>query len=186
MAAANRARWAKRFAIIVINPFSNVCACDQPADVFGRTSDIDLGFRSTSTYLVVRMELCEAGVFVMRRKHYYCGLEAALDVIGGKWKVLILWALRADVQRFGELRRSVGGISEKMLIQHLKEMQADGIVVRKDFKEVPPRVEYALTPFGKSLYSALAPLCEWGTLHMNRIEARKEATEGKIHQRAVA
>jgi DNA-binding HxlR family transcriptional regulator len=122
----------------------------------------------------------------MRQKLYYCGLAAALDVIGGKWKVLILWALREEAQRFGELRRLVEGISEKMLIQHLKEMQADGIVTRKDFKEVPPRVEYALTPYGKSLYAALAPLCEWGTLHMNRIEGRKEATEAKIRQRAAA
>ena len=122
----------------------------------------------------------------MRRKNYCCGLEAALDVVGGKWKVLILWALRVDAQRFGELHRTVAGISEKMLIQHLKEMQADGIVTRKDFREVPPRVEYALTPFGKSLYAALAPLCEWGRLHMNRIEARKEATEAKTRQRLVA
>jgi DNA-binding HxlR family transcriptional regulator len=118
--------------------------------------------------------------------NYSCGLAAALDVIGGKWKVLILWALRADAQRFGELRRLVSGISEKMLIQHLKEMQADGIVARKDFKEVPPRVEYALTPFGKSLYAALAPLCEWGTLHMNRIEARKEAIEAKTRAKEAA
>jgi DNA-binding HxlR family transcriptional regulator len=124
--------------------------------------------------------------FVMREKTYYCGLEAALDVIGGKWKVLVLWALRSEAQRFGELRRLVEGISEKMLIQHLKEMQADGIVTRKDFKEVPPRVEYALTPFGNSLYAALAPLCEWGTLHMKRIEVRKETTEAKTRQTALA
>jgi DNA-binding HxlR family transcriptional regulator len=124
--------------------------------------------------------------FVMREKTYYCGLEAALDVIGGKWKVLVLWALRSEAQRFGELRRSVEGISEKMLIQHLKEMQADGIVTRKDFKEVPPRVEYALTPFGNSLYAALAPLCEWGTLHMKRIEVRKETIETKTRQKALA
>jgi DNA-binding HxlR family transcriptional regulator len=124
--------------------------------------------------------------FVMREKTYYCGLEAALDVIGGKWKVLVLWALRSEAQRFGELRRLVEGISEKMLIQHLKEMQADGIVTRKDFKEVPPRVEYALTPFGNSLYAALAPLCEWGTLHMKRIEVRKETIEAKTRQTALA
>ena len=80
-------------------------------------------------------------------------LEAALEVVGGKWKVLILpWPLHsAGPHRFGELRRQVPGISEKMLIQHLKEMEADGIVTRKDFKEVPPRVEYALTSLGKSL-----------------------------------
>jgi DNA-binding HxlR family transcriptional regulator len=69
-----------------------------------------------------------------------------------------------------------------MLIQHLKEMETDGVVKRRDFKEVPPRVEYALTPFGKSLYAALAPLCEWGTLHMNRIEARKEAADANTRQ----
>ena len=122
----------------------------------------------------------------MRQKNYFCGLEAALDVIGGKWKVLILWALRSEAYRFGELRRLVPGISEKMLIQHLKEMESDGIVKRRDFKEVPPRVEYALTSFGQSLYVALAPLCEWGTLHMNRIETRKQATDVKTRQRAVA
>ena len=122
----------------------------------------------------------------MRTKMYTCGLEAALAVIGAKWKVLILWALRAEAHRFGELRRLVQGISEKMLIQHLKEMQADGIVKRKDFKEVPPRVEYELTSFGHSLYAALAPLCEWGTLHMRRIEARKETAEIKPRQKAAA
>jgi DNA-binding HxlR family transcriptional regulator len=111
----------------------------------------------------------------MRHKTYTCGLEAALAVVGGKWKVLILWALRSEAQRFGELRRVVEGISEKMLIQHLKEMQADGIVTRRDFKEVPPRVEYALTPFGHSLNAALAPLCQWGAQHMRRIEACKES-----------
>ena len=122
----------------------------------------------------------------MRQKTYSCGLDASLDVIGGKWKGLILWALRSEAHRFGELRRVVDGISEKMLIQHLKEMEADGIVKRRDFKEVPPRVEYALTPFGQSLYAALAPLCEWGTLHMKRIEARKEATEARTRQKALA
>jgi DNA-binding HxlR family transcriptional regulator len=122
----------------------------------------------------------------MRQTTYSCGLDASLDVIGGKWKGLILWALRSEAHRFGELRRVVEGISEKMLIQHLKEMEADGIVKRRDFKEVPPRVEYALTPFGQSLYAALAPLCEWGTLHMKRIEARKEATEAKTRQKALA
>jgi DNA-binding HxlR family transcriptional regulator len=122
----------------------------------------------------------------MRAKTYECGLEAALAVVGGKWKVLILWPLHSGgTRRFGELRRLVPGISEKMLIQHLKEMEADGIVTRKDFREVPPRVEYALTSFGESLCTALAPLCAWGTLHMKRIEACKEA-EAKAREKAVA
>ncbi len=122
----------------------------------------------------------------MVQKIYSCGLGAALDVVGGKWKVLILWPLHSGARRFGELRRLVPGISEKMLIQHLKELEADGIVTRRDFKEVPPRVEYALTPFGISLSDALTPLCEWGQLHMKRIEARKQACEAKEHKRAMA
>jgi DNA-binding HxlR family transcriptional regulator len=109
----------------------------------------------------------------MRRGTYGCGLEAALAVVGGKWKVLVLWHLAPSPRRFGELRRLVTGISEKMLIQQLREMQADGIVVRKDFREVPPRVEYSLTQFGVSLTEALRPLCEWGSKHMKRIEAKK-------------
>jgi DNA-binding HxlR family transcriptional regulator len=119
----------------------------------------------------------------MSQKVYCCGLEAALEVIGGKWKVLILWQLSGEARRFGELRRMVAGISEKMLIQHLKEMEADGVVTRKDFKEVPPRVEYSLTRFGESLCKALAPLCEWGTSHMKRIETCRDAVEAKPREK---
>ena len=109
----------------------------------------------------------------MRRPIHGCGLEAALAVVGGKWKPIVLWRLAGGARRFGELRRLVEGISEKMLIQQLREMEADGIVVRKDFREVPPRVEYALTEFGVSLAEALRPLCEWGREHMARIERTK-------------
>jgi DNA-binding HxlR family transcriptional regulator len=107
-----------------------------------------------------------------RKKVYSCGLEAALAVIGGKWKFLILWTLgNGCPRRFGELRRAVAGISEKMLIQELKEMEMDGVVLRKDFREVPPHVEYCLTRFGVELSGAVRPLCEWGTKHINRIGA---------------
>ena len=105
-----------------------------------------------------------------RKKIYSCGLEAALAVIGGKWKFLILWRLTASApQRFGALRRSVTGISEKMLIQELKELELDGIVARRDFGQVPPRVEYSLTAFGIELAEATRPLCEWGSRHIRRI-----------------
>ncbi len=112
----------------------------------------------------------------MAEKKYRCGLEASLDVIGGKWKVLILWHL-GETRRFGELRRLVVGISEKMLIQQLRELESAGIVARKDFQEVPPRVEYSLKPFGKSLKVALEPLCDWGKKHMKRIGELQDATE---------
>jgi len=105
----------------------------------------------------------------MKKKTYSCGLEAALAVIGGKWKCLILWHLAGAPRRFGELRKLVVGISEKMLIQELKQMERDGIVIRKDFREVPPRVQYSLTSFGGALADALHPLCEWGAKHMKRI-----------------
>jgi DNA-binding HxlR family transcriptional regulator len=101
---------------------------------------------------------------------FTCGLDAALAVLGGKWKPLILFHLAHDTRRYGDLRRAVGGVSDKMLIQHLKEMQADGVVRRLDFKEIPPRVEYSLTPFGRTLAKALAPLCAWGTRHMTEVE----------------
>ncbi len=107
----------------------------------------------------------------MRGETSRCGLDAVLDVVGGKWKTLILWELHPQARRFGELRRLVEGISEKMLIQQLREMEADGIVAREDFREVPPRVEYSLTRFGVSLNDALEPLCEWGERHMKRIGA---------------
>ena len=99
-----------------------------------------------------------------------CGLDAALAVIGGKWKPLILFHLAHGTRRYGELRRAVGNVSDKMLIQQLKELQADGIIERRDFKEIPPKVEYSLTAFGATLAKALRPLCVWGTQHMREVE----------------
>ena len=111
------------------------------------------------------------------KQPYACGLDAAVDIIGGKWKARILWQLHVEHLRFGELRRHVAGISEKMLIQQLRELEADGIVHREVYREVPPRVEYSLTEFGASLNEALIPLGDWGHENMKRIEARREARE---------
>ncbi|MBL1067956.1 helix-turn-helix domain-containing protein [Streptomyces sp. 7-21] len=107
----------------------------------------------------------------MPRRPYTCGIDAAIDVVGGKWKVLILWALHEETRRFGELRRLIPGVSEKVLIQQLRELEADQIVHREVYREVPPRVEYSLTDFGVSLNEALAPLGAWGDRHRARIEA---------------
>ena len=115
----------------------------------------------------------------MTRAPFSCGLEAALVVIGGKWKPLILFHIGHDRRRFGELRRLVAGVSEKMLIQQLRELQADGIIERLDFKEIPPKVEYSLTPLGGTLAMALQPLCDWGSVHSPAIEAiSRRRTEG--------
>jgi DNA-binding HxlR family transcriptional regulator len=107
----------------------------------------------------------------LKGQRYTCGLDAAAHVIGGKWKPLLLWTLNSGPHRFGELRRQVVGISEKMLIQQLRELETDGIVHREVYHEVPPKVEYSLTPLGVSLNEALLPLGEWGEKHMKRIEA---------------
>ncbi|MEU6625795.1 helix-turn-helix domain-containing protein [Streptomyces litmocidini] len=94
---------------------------------------------------------------------HVCGIDTAMEVIGGKWKVLILWALHERPhRRFGELRRLVPGITEKVLASHLRELEADGIVDRVSYDEVPPRVEYALTRSGIRLNEALEPLAAWG------------------------
>jgi DNA-binding HxlR family transcriptional regulator len=106
----------------------------------------------------------------MRDSAFSCGLEAVLDLVGGKWKLLILFHLMKGTRlRFGELRRLVGEVSEKMLSQQLKEMTRDGLVRRIDFHTVPPHVEYELEEFGKGLARAMQPACEWGTQNMEQI-----------------
>lgn len=106
----------------------------------------------------------------MIRQPNQCGLDIALAVMGGKWKPLILFHISDGPVRFGELKRRVQGISEKMLIQQLRELVTDGIITRRDYQEVPPRVDYQMTVFGLSLARALIPLCEWGTANREHIE----------------
>jgi DNA-binding HxlR family transcriptional regulator len=101
---------------------------------------------------------------------FTCGLDATLRIISGKWKPLIVYFHAEGPKRYGELRRAVRGVSDKMLIQQLKELEADGIVSRTDYKEVPPRVDYTLTPIGHSLAMALAPLCNWGSENMVEVQ----------------
>ncbi|MFG2721046.1 winged helix-turn-helix transcriptional regulator [Streptomyces sp. NPDC048416] len=104
-----------------------------------------------------------------RRGPYICGIDAALDVVSGKWKGLILWELDTrGVRRFAQLHRALPGVSEKMLTQHLRELEADGLVHREVYAEVPPRVEYTLTEHGRTLNQALGPLGAWGAQRMRR------------------
>lgn len=105
-----------------------------------------------------------------RRGPYICGIDAAMDVVSGKWKSLILWELdNHGTRRFGELRRGLEGVSEKMLIQQLREMEEDGLLHREVFHQVPPKVEYSLTDHGRTLNEALRPLGTWGTQRKERL-----------------
>ena len=104
-------------------------------------------------------------------KGFTCGLDATLRIISGKWKPLVLFFLRDGPKRYGELKRSIEGVSDKVLIQQLKDLEAHCVLVRTDYKEVPPRVDYALTPLGRSLADAIVPLCTWGTENMAEMES---------------
>jgi DNA-binding HxlR family transcriptional regulator len=97
---------------------------------------------------------------------FSCGLDATLRIISGKWKPMVVFFLHDGPKRYGELKRAIKGVSDKVLIQQLKDLEADRVLARNDYKEVPPRVDYALTPLGRSLADAIVPLCTWGTEHM--------------------
>ncbi len=98
---------------------------------------------------------------------YFCPVEGTLDVFGGKWKPLIIWFLRKKVLRFSELQRKIPGITDVMLTKQLRELEHDGIIKRKVYTQVPPKVEYSLTPLGMTLIPLLNALCDWAIEHMN-------------------
>lgn len=102
---------------------------------------------------------------------YQLPIEATIDVIGGKWKPIILCHLGKGPLRPGELKRRIPNITQKMLTQQLRELETDGIVARKVYQQVPPKVEYSLTDSGKSLRTVLVAMSAWGT---QQIQAQKE------------
>jgi DNA-binding HxlR family transcriptional regulator len=94
-----------------------------------------------------------------------CPLEVTIAAIGGKWKCVILWWLRRDPRRFGELKLLISTISQKVLTQQLRELEMEGLISRESYPESPPRVEYFLTPYGKTLTPITELMCEWGKHH---------------------
>ncbi len=107
----------------------------------------------------------------MGNQLFKSSVEMTLKVIGGKWKLVILCHLTEGVQRFGELKRAMPDITQKMLTQQLRELEVDGIIHRKVFVQVPPKVEYSLTEYGESLKEVLNMLADWGQKHQEKIEA---------------
>lgn len=95
-------------------------------------------------------------------KQVTCPVETTLKVIGGRWKVLILRELFVEIKRFGELQKALTDITQKMLTQQLRELETDGIIYRKVYAVVPPKVEYSLTPMGESLRPILDEMHKWG------------------------
>lgn len=100
------------------------------------------------------------------KTEYGCPVEAAIDIIGGKWKPVILWHIRDKPLRFNEIRQILPNITQGMLTRQLRELEADHVVNRKVFAEVPPRVEYSLTDFGRTVIPILDDLCQWGKTYL--------------------
>jgi DNA-binding HxlR family transcriptional regulator len=105
---------------------------------------------------------------------YGCAVEATTDIIGGKWKAVILYYLFKGPKRFNELRRLLPEVTQRMLTRQLRELEQDGIVHREIYKEIPPRVEYSLTEFGTSLGPIIVQMLDWGEQYMEQIQVRKQ------------
>ncbi|MEA3466380.1 MAG: helix-turn-helix domain-containing protein [Thermodesulfobacteriota bacterium] len=103
------------------------------------------------------------------KKEYRCTVAVTLEVIGGKWKSLILWHLKKNTLRFSQLQRRLGKVTQKMLTQQLRDLERDGLVYRQVYAEVPPRVEYSLTELGRSVIPILDLMCRWGKDFDNRV-----------------
>ena len=109
-----------------------------------------------------------------RNTEYQCSMELTLDLIGGKWKSLILWHLAENTLRFSELRKALPQVTQKMLTQQLRELEDCGLVKRFVYTQVPPKVEYSLTDAGRSLLPILSSLCQWGVDYVNHAEEAEQ------------
>ncbi len=109
----------------------------------------------------------------MKNKVIQCPVEGTLRIIGGRWKLLILRELFKETRRFGELHKALDGITQKMLTQQLREMEKHGIILRKVYPQIPPKVEYSLTPLGQSLKPILDLMHSWGSKYLDKIYFQK-------------
>lgn len=110
-------------------------------------------------------------MFVVHDRSFDCYIEFTLQVIGGKWKTLILWNLRDGTKRFGELRKLIPTCTQRMLIRQLRELERDGIIRREIFQQVPPRVDYSLSERGETLKPILELACNWGVNRVAELNA---------------
>ncbi len=133
------------------------------------------GTFSGDTYLMVR-NILKPNVL-----NAQCPTRRVLDLIADKWTTLVIHLLAGGTYRYSDLHRSIDGISQKMLTQTLRELEANGLVLRKVYPEVPPRTEYSLTPLGLTLTEPLGALCAWAERHLPELERarQKHAMKGK-------
>ncbi len=127
-------------------------------------------------------QICKFWILTMK-KHYGCPIKATVNTFAGKWKVLIVWHLSFRALRFGELRKLLPGVTEKVLTAQLRELQSDGILERKSLKSARPNVSYKLTDAGNELIPAMEAMCSWGTKYLG-VEPtlpRRQAS-GKLSQ----
>lgn len=111
-------------------------------------------------------------------KQYHLGIEATLEIIGGKWKALIICLLiLSDKMRTSELQRNIQGISQKVLIQQLRELEQDGLVSRYVYQQMPPKVEYSLTEYGRTANIIIEMMCAWGTENIHIRQQQGEDIE---------
>lgn len=104
---------------------------------------------------------------ISNKKFLDCPVATTINLIGNKWKLLIIRDLLSGTKRFGELRKSQSGISQRVLTENLRDLENDGLVDRKVYAEVPPRVEYSLNQTGVSLQPIISAMAEWGTKYKN-------------------
>ena len=117
-----------------------------------------------------------------------CGSQRVLDLIADRWTALVIYALAEGTQRYSELQRTIGGVSQKMLTQTLRNLERDGLVKRQVYPVVPPKVEYTLTPIGQTLIEPLRAICKWAEEHLRDLEQararHREAQPAKVARRA--
>lgn len=106
---------------------------------------------------------------VSKKEISACPIDAMLSVVDGRWKGTILWRLSDGPMRTSELRRSIPGITERMLIRHLQDLVRDGILVRHQENAVPPCVRYSISKYGRTLAPVLEVICAWGRVHLQRV-----------------
>jgi DNA-binding HxlR family transcriptional regulator len=109
-----------------------------------------------------------------------CPTQRVLETIADKWSVIVIYALsKQETRRYSELQRLIGGVSQKMLTQTLRKLERDGLVERHVYPVVPPKVEYSLTPLGKTLTELLRAICKWAEVHLDEIEAARRGYDNR-------